>query len=114
MAWGGCDALVQCLVYWLLGQLEDEPDVLARFAGIYKAVQSAGAAASWALAASPSVKASTQAWINVGLFVTALPPAALLVMRTPALAGPAHPAHPPKDSLKDALSSEVLTSSPAL
>jgi hypothetical protein len=82
VVWGGCDALVQCWVYWILGQLDDDAQVLARFSGIYKAVQSVGAAASWALAAS-SVSASTQAWINIALFALALPPAAHLIAHSP-------------------------------
>lgn len=78
--WGFSDALVQCWSYWLMGQLEESAEKLSRLAGVYKSVQSLGAACSWALstgAAPPSV----QAYANAALFLAALPGAAYVSLR---------------------------------
>jgi hypothetical protein len=73
--WGMCDSLLQCWAYWVMGQIGDSPEMLSRFAGIYKFGQCIGAVISWVLS-SGSVLPSTQLWINIGLFVVALPGAA--------------------------------------
>ena len=75
-------AVAQCWAYWLLGQLDDTPASLARSAGYYKALQSAGGAASWALSVETSgVPPSTQALINVALALVAFPLALMPVLR---------------------------------
>jgi len=75
-------AVAQCWAYWLLGQLDDTPASLARSAGYYKALQSAGGAASWALSVETSgVLPSTQALINVALALVAFPLALMPVLR---------------------------------
>lgn len=43
------DACYQALVYWIMSALTNDPFQLARFAGLYKAVQSAGAAGSFGM-----------------------------------------------------------------
>ena len=96
--WGFCDAVVQCWAYWLLGQLDDTPGALARSAGYYKALQSAGGAASWALSVETSgVPPSSQALINVGLALLAFPLALMAVVRElpedDDWLEPHHPAH---------------------
>ena len=78
------DSFIQCWVYWLLGQLDDSPEVLSRFAGGYKGVQCIGAAISWALSTG-SMLPSTQAWINVALLGCSLPATTFMIMMSPQL-----------------------------
>eukprot|EP00326_Haptolina_ericina_P006316 CAMPEP_0181211036 /NCGR_PEP_ID=MMETSP1096-20121128/23567_1 /TAXON_ID=156174 ORGANISM="Chrysochromulina ericina, Strain CCMP281" /NCGR_SAMPLE_ID=MMETSP1096 /ASSEMBLY_ACC=CAM_ASM_000453 /LENGTH=256 /DNA_ID=CAMNT_0023302401 /DNA_START=1 /DNA_END=771 /DNA_ORIENTATION=+ len=94
LLWGFCDAFIQCWVYWLLGQLDQSPEVLSRFAGGYKAIQCVGAAASWALSTG-TTKPSTQAWINVALLACSLPSTVYMLLRTPQLPDEA-PQQPPQ------------------
>lgn len=46
------DAFYQGLAYWIMGAITNDSFELARFAGMYKAVQSAGAAAAFAMDAT--------------------------------------------------------------
>lgn len=48
-AYGITDSLVQTFAYWIMGSLSNDPRVLARYAGVYKLFQSAGAAVSFAV-----------------------------------------------------------------
>ncbi|THG93485.1 hypothetical protein EW026_g7763 [Hermanssonia centrifuga] len=43
------DACYQALAYWIMSALSNDPFTLARFAGLYKAIQSAGAAGSYGM-----------------------------------------------------------------
>ena len=43
------DACYQALVYWIMSALTNDPFKLARYAGLYKAVQSAGSAGSYGM-----------------------------------------------------------------
>lgn len=43
------DAMYQALAYWIMGAISNDPFTLARFAGFYKAVQSAGSAGSFGM-----------------------------------------------------------------
>lgn len=52
------DACYQALVYWIMSALTNDPWTLARFAGLYKAVQSAGAAGSFGM------DAVSTPWLN--------------------------------------------------
>ncbi|RKP28067.1 major facilitator superfamily domain-containing protein [Syncephalis pseudoplumigaleata] len=72
--YGLLDAILQSWCYWIMGALTNEPSVLARYAGLYKGVQSAGGAISWAIA-SGKVSLLTQLIINWGLLVVAVVPA---------------------------------------
>ena len=47
--WGAIDAFLQTFSFWIIGQLDDDPRLLGRFTGVYRCLQSAGAAVSWAL-----------------------------------------------------------------
>ncbi|CDH56700.1 mfs general substrate transporter [Lichtheimia corymbifera JMRC:FSU:9682] len=49
MFYGFADALYQTYLYWLMGAMSNDPSLLARYAGYYKAVQSAGAAISFGI-----------------------------------------------------------------
>jgi MFS family permease len=46
-SYGLLDAMFQSLIYWIIGALTNDSQVLSRYAGFYKGVQSAGAAVSW-------------------------------------------------------------------
>ena len=43
------DAAYQALAYWIMGSITNDPFKLARYAGFYKAIQSAGAAGSFGM-----------------------------------------------------------------
>ncbi|KAI9489601.1 major facilitator superfamily domain-containing protein [Zychaea mexicana] len=47
--YGFSDALYQSYLYWLMGAMSNDPKLLARYAGFYKAMQSAGAAISFGI-----------------------------------------------------------------
>lgn len=51
--YGFSDAVYQTYLYWLMGAMSNDPALLARYAGFYKAVQSAGAATAFGIDASP-------------------------------------------------------------
>ncbi|KAM7261920.1 hypothetical protein ACFE04_020997 [Oxalis oulophora] len=46
-SYGLLDAIFQTMVYWVIGALADDSEVLSRYSGFYKGVQSAGAAVAW-------------------------------------------------------------------
>lgn len=51
--YGFSDSIYQTYMYWLMGAMSNDPALLARYAGFYKAMQSAGAAAAFGIDASP-------------------------------------------------------------
>ncbi|CAO3633178.1 unnamed protein product [Cunninghamella blakesleeana] len=50
--YGFTDALYQSYLYWLMGAMSNDPSILSRYAGFYKALQSAGAAISFGIDAA--------------------------------------------------------------
>ena len=72
------DACYQALVYWTMASLSNDPFTVARFAGIYKAVQSAGAAGSFGMDATktPYLNELLASWI---LMVVSFPLAGLVI-----------------------------------
>ncbi|KAF7723995.1 hypothetical protein EC973_001455 [Apophysomyces ossiformis] len=52
LLYGFSDSLYQSYLYWLMGAMSNDPALLARYAGFYKAVQSAGAAISFGIDAA--------------------------------------------------------------
>ena len=71
------DASVQQWVYWLLALLAGgDMAGVARLTGVYKGVQSFGAALSWALTAAV-LSQRAQVVVNVALLLLSVPPAAL-------------------------------------
>ncbi|CAL1708425.1 unnamed protein product [Somion occarium] len=74
------DACYQALAYWIMSALTNDPFQLARFAGLYKAVQSAGAAGSFGMdaVATPYLNEHLASWI---LMLVSYP-LAFLVIRT--------------------------------
>ncbi|KAI0041653.1 MFS general substrate transporter [Auriscalpium vulgare] len=59
------DASYQALAYWIMGAITNDPFTLARFAGFYKAVQSAGSAGSFGMdaVATPYLNEILASWI---------------------------------------------------
>ncbi|KAF8582981.1 MFS general substrate transporter [Ramaria rubella] len=58
------DACYQALAYWIMSALTNDPFTLARFAGFYKAIQSAGAAGSFGMdaVATPFLNEHLASW----------------------------------------------------
>lgn len=52
ISYGFCDSLFQAYCYWLMSTRTNDPAILARLSGIYKGVQSAGAALSFGVDAA--------------------------------------------------------------
>ncbi|KAJ7965200.1 UNC93-like protein [Quillaja saponaria] len=46
-SFGLLDAMFQSMVYWVIGALADDSEILSRYTGFYKGIQSAGAAVAW-------------------------------------------------------------------
>jgi len=59
------DACYQALAYWIMSALTNDPFTLARFAGMYKALQSAGAAGSFGMDAvsTPLLNEHLASWL---------------------------------------------------
>ncbi len=74
------DACYQALAYWIMSALSNDPFTLARFAGLYKAIQSAGAAGSYGMDAvlHPLLNEHLASWIMMLVSF----PLAFLVIRT--------------------------------
>lgn len=74
------DASLQAVVYWIMSALSNDPFTLARFAGIYKAIQSAGSAGAYGMDAvlTPLLNEHLACW-SMLLFTF---PLAFLVIRT--------------------------------
>ncbi|KAI0074214.1 MFS general substrate transporter [Panus rudis PR-1116 ss-1] len=74
------DACFQALVYWIMSALTNDPFKLARFAGMYKAIQSAGEAGSFGMDAvsTPLLNEHLASWV---LLLVSYP-GAYLVIRT--------------------------------
>ncbi|KAJ8661466.1 hypothetical protein O0I10_002732 [Lichtheimia ornata] len=52
LSYGLSDALYQSYMYWLMGAMSNDPRLLSRYAGFYKAMQSAGAAVAFGIDAA--------------------------------------------------------------
>lgn len=74
------DACYQALAYWIMSALTNDPFTLARYAGLYKAMQSAGSAGSFGMDAvsTPFLNEHLASWI----MMLASFPLAFLVIRT--------------------------------
>lgn len=78
-SYGLLDAMFQSMVYWVIGALADDSEVLSRYAGFYKGVQSAGAAVSWQVDAH-SAPFLSQLIVNWALCTISYPLLAVLVI----------------------------------
>ncbi|KAI0682896.1 major facilitator superfamily domain-containing protein [Cytidiella melzeri] len=74
------DACYQALAYWIMSALTNDPFKLARYAGLYKAIQSAGGAGSFGMDAvlTPLLNEHLASWIMMLVSF----PLAFLVIRT--------------------------------
>ena len=59
------DACYQALAYWIMSAMTNDPFTLARYAGLYKALQSAGAAGSYGMdaVATPFLNEHLASWL---------------------------------------------------
>lgn len=78
-SYGLLDAMFQSMVYWTIGALADDSEILSRYAGFYKGVQSAGAAIAWQID-TRKVPFLTQLIINWGLTTISYPLLAALII----------------------------------
>eukprot|EP01068_Selenidium_serpulae_P016489 Selendium_serpulae@DN6304_c0_g2_i3.p1 len=77
------DAMVQSFAYWIMGAIAGSDTALvARFAGFYKGIQSAGGCISWAID-RPNVSYRIQLWINIILFLITIVPTYFAVRLVP-------------------------------
>jgi len=72
------DACYQAMAYWIMSALTNDPFTLARFAGLYKAVQSAGAAGSFGMdaVATPFLNEHLASW---SIMLVSFPLAGLVI-----------------------------------
>uniref|UniRef100_A0A6N2LP24 Major facilitator superfamily (MFS) profile domain-containing protein n=1 Tax=Salix viminalis TaxID=40686 RepID=A0A6N2LP24_SALVM len=78
-SYGLLDSMFQSMVYWVIGALADDSEILSRYVGFYKGVQSAGAAVAWQVDAH-KVPLLTQLIVNWSLTTVSYPLLAILVM----------------------------------
>lgn len=78
-SYGLLDAMFQSMVYWVIGALADDSEILSRYAGFYKGVQSAGAAVAWQID-SHNVPFLNQLIVNWILTTISYPLLAVLVI----------------------------------
>ncbi|KAK1559880.1 hypothetical protein Q3G72_019441 [Acer saccharum] len=77
--YGLLDAMFQSLVYWMIAALADDSEILSRYVGFYKGVQSAGAAVAWQVDAH-NVPLLNQLIANWSLTTVSYPLLVVLVM----------------------------------
>lgn len=77
-SYGLLDAMFQSLIYWIIGALANDSQILSRYVGFYKGVQSAGAAVAWQVDTHKRSLLS-QLIVNWGLTTISYPLLALLV-----------------------------------
>ncbi|KAK2972813.1 hypothetical protein RJ640_028341 [Escallonia rubra] len=78
-SYGLLDAMFQSMVYWVIGALANDSEVLSRYNGFYKGVQSAGAAVAWQID-THKVTFMTELTVNWVLTSISYPLLVLLVM----------------------------------
>ncbi|CAL0327533.1 unnamed protein product [Lupinus luteus] len=77
---GLLDAMFQSMVYWVIGALNNDSEILSRYAGFYKGIQSAGSAVAWQID-NHSVAPLNQLIVNVVLTTISYPLMLVLVLR---------------------------------
>ncbi|KNC78243.1 hypothetical protein SARC_09318 [Sphaeroforma arctica JP610] len=76
---GIADSIVQTYAYWIMGPIANTPNVLSRYAGCYKGVQSLGAMFSWMLEWQ-LVAYKIQLLVCIGLAIAFIPPTMMVAM----------------------------------
>lgn len=79
-SYGLLDAMFQSMVYWVIGALADDTEILSRYTGFYKGVQSAGAAVAWQID-TQKVPFLNELITNWALMTVSFPLLALLIIR---------------------------------
>ncbi|KAI3457913.1 hypothetical protein Pfo_014575 [Paulownia fortunei] len=79
-SYGLLDAMFQSMVYWVIGALADDTEILSRYTGFYKGVQSAGAAVAWQID-THKVPFLNELITNWALMTVSYPLLALLIIR---------------------------------
>lgn len=79
-SYGLLDAMFQSMVYWVIGSLADDSEILSRYTGFYKGVQSAGAAVAWQIDVH-NVPFLNELIVNWVLTTISYPLLAVLVIR---------------------------------
>ncbi|KAG8390474.1 hypothetical protein BUALT_Bualt01G0087200 [Buddleja alternifolia] len=79
-SYGLLDAMYQSMVYWIIGALADDSEILSRYTGFYKGVQSAGAAVAWQID-THKVPFLNELITNWALMTVSYPLLALLIMK---------------------------------
>ncbi|GJN11953.1 hypothetical protein PR202_ga30193 [Eleusine coracana subsp. coracana] len=77
-SYGLLDAMFQSLIYWIIGALANDSQILSRYVGFYKGVQSAGAAVAWQVD-THKTSLIAQLLVNWALMTISYPLLALLV-----------------------------------
>ncbi|KAK6936585.1 Ion channel regulatory protein, UNC-93 [Dillenia turbinata] len=77
-SYGLLDAMFQSMVYWVIGALADDSEILSRYTGFYKGVQSAGAAVAWQVD-THNVSRTSQLIVNWGMTTVSYPLLVVLV-----------------------------------
>ncbi|TVU06418.1 hypothetical protein EJB05_49631, partial [Eragrostis curvula] len=77
-SYGLLDATFQSLIYWIIGALANDTQILSRYVGFFKGVQSAGAAVAWQVDAHKT-PLMFQLIVNWALMCVSYPLLALLV-----------------------------------
>ncbi|XP_020229126.1 UNC93-like protein 1 [Cajanus cajan] len=78
-SFGLLDAMFQSMVYWVIGALANDSEILSRYSGFYKGIQSAGAAVAWQID-NHSVSSMNQLIVNWVLTTLSYPLLLLLVL----------------------------------
>lgn len=78
-SFGLLDAMFQSLVYWVIGALADDSQILSRYSGFFKGIQSAGVAVAWQVD-EHKVSLMSQLIVNWVLTTISYPLLFLLVM----------------------------------
>ncbi|XP_027942156.1 UNC93-like protein 1 [Vigna unguiculata] len=76
-SFGLLDSMFQSMVYWVIGALANDSEILSRYAGFYKGIQSAGAAVAWQI---DNHKVSGMAQLIVNWVLTTVSYPLLLVL----------------------------------
>ncbi|KAL2527793.1 UNC93-like protein 2 [Abeliophyllum distichum] len=79
-SYGLLDAMFQNMVYWVIGALADDSEILSRYTGFYKGVQSAGAAVAWQVD-TQKVPFLNELLVNWALLTVSYPLLVVVVMR---------------------------------
>ncbi|KAL2550880.1 UNC93-like protein 2 [Forsythia ovata] len=79
-SYGLLDAMFQSMVYWVIGALADDSEILSRYTGFYKGVQSAGAAVAWQVD-TQKVPFLNELLVNWALITVSYPLLVVVVMR---------------------------------